>query len=128
MSFKRSQVSNQIGAIYETTTSQFSFNVGGGGGGFYTDGEGAPKWIRGEGYLQGGKGGNGKGGFGGGGGFRGGKPGAGGGGGYSGGNGGANEQFSCGGGGGSFNNGTNQQNECCFNRCGHGRVIITFLQ
>ena len=38
------------------------------------------------------------------------------------------EEFSCGGGGGSFNNGTNQQNECCFNRYGHGRVIITFLQ
>ena len=49
------------------------------------------------------------------------------GGGYSGGSGGANKNISCGGGGGSFNNGTNQQNECCYNTAGHGKVIITFL-
>ena len=47
--------------------------------------------------------------------------------GYSGGSGGANKDISCGGGGGSFNNGTNQQNECCYNTAGHGKVIITFL-
>ena len=34
---------------------------------------------------------------------------------------------SCGGGGGSFNNGTNQQNKCCYNSGERGRVIITFL-
>ena len=43
------------------------------------------------------------------------------------GSGGANKDISCGGGGGSFNNGTNQQNECCYNTAGHGKVIITFL-
>ncbi|XP_066026864.1 uncharacterized protein [Pocillopora verrucosa] len=103
---------------------------GGGGGGFYTNGQSALSGASGggKGYLQGGKGGNNRGGFGGGGGLRARNRGAGGGGGYSGGNGGANEEFSCGGGGGSFNSGTNQQNECCFNRYGHGRVIITFLQ
>ncbi|XP_058961026.2 PE-PGRS family protein PE_PGRS45-like [Pocillopora verrucosa] len=103
---------------------------GGGGGGFYGNGQGASSGTGrgGKGYLQGGRGGHARGGFGGGGGFRSGNRGAGGGGGYSGGNGAADEQFSCGGGGGSFNNGTNQQNECCLNSNKHGRVIITFLQ
>ena len=33
----------------------------------------------------------------------------------------------CGGGGGSFNVGNNQQNECCYNKAGHGQVTITLL-
>ena len=28
-------------------------------------------------------------------------------------------------GGGSYNAGKNQQNECCYNAAGHGRVTIT---
>ena len=28
----------------------------------------------------------------------------------------------------SFNDGTNQQNECCYNSAGHGWVNITFFQ
>ena len=44
------------------------------------------------------------------------------------GSGGVNKDISCGGGGGSFNHGTNQQNECCYNSAGHGRVIITFFK
>ena len=30
--------------------------------------------------------------------------------------------------GGSFNDGTSQQNECCYNSAGHGWVNITFVQ
>ncbi|CAH3137194.1 unnamed protein product [Pocillopora meandrina] len=124
------KTSGQFAAVYEITASHFSFIVdGGGGGGFYSNGQDTQSRKNGgQGYLQGGNGGYGRGGFGGGGGLRTGNGGAGGGGGYSGGNGGAYEQFSCGGGGGSFNNGTNQQNECCFNSDEHGGVIITFLQ
>ena len=123
-------IDNIANIINETTASHFSFMVGGGGSGFYSNGSSTSKdsGQGGKGYLHVGMGGYARGGFGGGGGFLGGDRGAGGGGGYSGGNGGANEQFSCGGGGGSFNNGTNQQNECCFNSFEDGRVIITFLQ
>ncbi|PFX23217.1 hypothetical protein AWC38_SpisGene12223 [Stylophora pistillata] len=101
-------------------------DYGGGGGGFYTDGQDSTCKTQycggrgGSGYLQGGEGGEYGGGFGGGGGFRSGNKGPGGGGGYSGGSSGANEHISCGGGGGSFNNGTNQCNECCYNSAGHG--------
>ena len=66
------------------------------------------------------------GGFGGGGGARGWWRG-GGGGGYSGGGSGDNAPDTCGGGGGSFNVGNNQQNECCYNKAGHGQVTITLL-
>ena len=51
----------------------------------------------------------------------------GGGGGYSGGSSGYNENDSCGGGGGSYNIGNDQQNDCCYNTAGHGKVIITLL-
>ena len=113
--------------------------VGGSGGGFYSNGEDAKisfgKGGRGgRGFLAGGEGGAHQGGFGGGGGYRlvheipgGGGGYSGGSGGYSGGSGGETKDLSCGGGGGSFNNGTNQQNECCYNTAGHGKVIITFL-
>lgn len=105
----------------------------GGGGGFFSDGQNAPNHPHeigkgGKGYLHGGMGGQNNGGFGGAGGFLIDKRGVGGGGGYSGGNGAANEEFSCGGGGGSFNDGTHQQNKCCHNSDGHGRVFITLLQ
>ncbi|XP_022794457.1 fibrillin-1-like [Stylophora pistillata] len=105
-------------------------NSGGGGGGLYSNGQnaGSSSGKSGKGYLKGGKGGKHRGGFGGGGGFRERNRGAGGGGGYSGGKGGADQDISCGGGGGSFNNGTNQQNECCHNSAGPGWVTITFLQ
>ena len=53
--------------------------------------------------------------------------GGGGGGGYSGGSSGNNEDDSCGGGGGSYNVGKDQQNDCCYNTAGHGKVIITLL-
>ena len=53
--------------------------------------------------------------------------GGGGGGGYSGGGSGRYHPDSCGGGGGSFNVGNNQQNECCYNKAGHGQVTITLL-
>ena len=107
--------------------------VGGGGSGFFSDGQNAPNHPQetgkgGKGYLHGGTGGQNYGGFGGGGGFLIDNRGVGGGGGYSGGNGAANEEFSCGGDGGSFNDGTHQQNECCHNSDGHGRVFITLLQ
>ncbi|PFX23215.1 Neurogenic locus Notch protein [Stylophora pistillata] len=106
-----------------------SGDSGGDGGGFYSNGQDATSSrIGGSGYLQGGKGGEYGGGFGGGGGFRSFNRGPGGGGGYSGGRGGSNEHISCGGGGGSFNNGTNQQNECCYNSAGHGWVHVTFLK
>ena len=32
------------------------------------------------------------------------------------------------GGGGSFNSGTNQENECCYNTAGNGKVTITFIE
>ena len=38
-----------------------------------------------------------------------------------------NRADSCGGGGGSYNVGNNQQNECCYNKAGHGQVTITLL-
>ena len=87
----------------------------------------------GKGFLQGGVGGRAlyniaDGGFGGGAGAEGWGEGGGGGGGYSGGSSGKAARDSCGGGGGSFNDGTNQQNECCYNTAGHGQVTITFLQ
>ncbi|XP_068706596.1 uncharacterized protein [Montipora foliosa] len=113
-------------------------NSGGGGGGFYSSGRSSTQFggsmgnggEGGKGFLQGGVGGrawynNAIGGFGGGGGAYGNGGGAGGGGGYSGGSSGDNEWDSCGGGGGSYNAGKNQQNECCYNTAGHGRVTIT---
>ncbi|XP_066026855.1 uncharacterized protein [Pocillopora verrucosa] len=99
---------------------------GGGGGGFHGNGRGGGKG--GKGFLNGGKGGTYNGGFGGGGGNPAYSGGAGGGGGYSGGAGGVNEDPSCGGGGGSFNSGTNQENECCYNTAGNGRVTITLIE
>ncbi|XP_027043630.1 uncharacterized protein LOC113671585 [Pocillopora damicornis] len=99
---------------------------GGGGGGFYGNGGGGGKG--GKGFLNGGKGGTYNGGFGGGGSNPAYSGGAGGGGGYSGGAGGTNEDPSCGGGGGSFNSGTNQENECCHNTAGNGRVTITLIE
>ncbi|CAH3137353.1 unnamed protein product [Pocillopora meandrina] len=96
---------------------------GGGGGGFYSNGENSKISYGGgkggKGFLNGGEGGAYCGGFGGGGGYRSANKIPGGGGGYSGGGGGANKDTSCGGGGGSFNNGINQQNECCYNTAGH---------
>ncbi|XP_078382078.1 uncharacterized protein LOC144664745 isoform X1 [Oculina patagonica] len=109
---------------------------GGGGGGFYSNGRNGNKSAiiakGGQGFLQGGKGGNSvyknlDGGFGGGGACLPYGGGSGGGGGYSGGSSGSNGTDSCGGGGGSYNVGTNQENECCFNAAGHGYVTITFL-
>ncbi|CAH3124364.1 unnamed protein product, partial [Pocillopora meandrina] len=107
--------------------------IRGGGGGFHNNGHDATNSGKvegegGSGYLQGGKGGGFVGGFGGGGGLHFFNKGPGGGGGYTGGSGGVNDNISCGGGGGSFNNGTNQQNECCYNSAGHGWVNITFLR
>ncbi|XP_078382013.1 uncharacterized protein LOC144664690 isoform X2 [Oculina patagonica] len=116
------------------------YHSGGGGGGFYSSGR-SSKYFNGtmgyggEGgkeFFQGGVGGRAKvnnvdGGFGGGGGARGRRGGGGGGGGYSGGGSGSDVWPSCGGGGGSFNNGTNQENDCCYNTAGHGNVTITFL-
>ena len=68
------------------------------------------------------------GGFGGGGGAEGRRRGGGGGGGgYSGGGSGNIFVDSCGGGGGSYNVGNNQQNECCYNKAGHGQVTMTLL-
>ncbi|XP_068736615.1 leukocyte tyrosine kinase receptor-like [Montipora capricornis] len=119
------------------TTADHS-NSGGGGGGFYSSGRSSKQFggsmgnggEGGKGFLQGGVGGRASfnnivGGFGGGGGAYGSGGGAGGGGGYSGGSSGDNENDSCGGGGGSYNAGKNQQNECCYNTAGHGRVTIT---
>ncbi len=86
----------------------------------------------GKGFLQGGVGGRARtrnvvGGFGGGGGADGAGGGGAGGGGYSGGSSGRYKEDSCGGGGGSYNIGKNQQNECCYNTAGHGRVTITSI-
>ncbi|XP_068736629.1 uncharacterized protein [Montipora capricornis] len=119
-------------------TTADNSNSGGGGGGFYSSGRSSKQFggsmgnggEGGKGFLQGGVGGrarlnNAIGGFGGGGGAYGNGGGAGGGGGYSGGSSGDNEHDSCGGGGGSYNAGKNQQNECCYNTAGHGRVTIT---
>ncbi|XP_068735671.1 uncharacterized protein [Montipora capricornis] len=120
-------------------TTADNSNSGGGGGGFYSSGRSSKQFggsmgnggEGGKGFLQGGVGGrawfnNIVGGFGGGGGGAYGiGGGAGGGGGYSGGSSGDNESDSCGGGGGSYNAGKNQQNECCYNTAGHGRVTIT---
>ena len=113
----------------------FSFLGGGGGGGFYSSGLPSVAERVGKGFLQGGEGGNAQsgnhvyGGFGGGGGAakKNSGSGSGGGGGYSGGGGGRDEDDSCGGGGGSYNEGKDQQNECCYNTAGHGEVIITLL-
>ncbi|PFX16148.1 Fibrillin-2, partial [Stylophora pistillata] len=95
---------------------------GGGGGGFNANGGGSGKG--GKGFLNGGKGGTSNGGFGGGGSSPAYSGGPGGGGGYSGGAGGDNDNLSCGGGGGSFNSGTNQENECCYNTAGNGRLCL----
>ena len=51
--------------------------------------------------------------------------GGGGGGGGRGGN--SQKNWGSGGGGGSYNVGEDQQNECCYNSVGHGKVIITLL-
>ncbi|XP_073250982.1 uncharacterized protein [Porites lutea] len=115
-----------------------SDSTGGGGGGFYSSGRSSRYFggsmgdggEGGKGFLQGGVGGRSRynnvdGGFGGGGGAYGNGGGGGGGGGYSGGGSGDNIQYACGGGGGSYNAGKNQQNECCYNTAGHGRVTIT---
>ncbi|XP_066023904.1 ALK tyrosine kinase receptor-like [Pocillopora verrucosa] len=113
---------------------------GGGGGGFYSSGRSGKNFNGtmgyggegGKGFLQGGVGGESQyehvyGGFGGGGGARGWGRGGGGGGGYSGGGSGSDDFNTCGGGGGSNNVGNDQQNECCYDKAGHGQVIITLL-
>ncbi|PFX14455.1 hypothetical protein AWC38_SpisGene21383 [Stylophora pistillata] len=117
--------------------------VGGGSGGFHSSGRSANYFNGtkgeggegGKGFIQGGVGGRGRfhnvdGGFGGGGGAYGwgGGGGGGGGGGYSGGGSGNGISFRCGGGGVSYNNGNNQDSECCSNTAGHGQVTITFLE
>ncbi|XP_066022657.1 loricrin-like [Pocillopora verrucosa] len=112
---------------------------GGGGGGFYSSGRSGINFNGtegdggegGKGFLKGGVGGRSRyydvdGGFGGGGGAEG-FGGGGGGGGYSGGSSGDFAKNTCGGGGGSYNVGNNQQNECCYNKAGHGQVTITLL-
>ncbi|XP_027039914.1 glycine-rich protein 2-like, partial [Pocillopora damicornis] len=128
--------SNGHGA--QTADSGYS---GGGGGGFYSSGRSGTNFNGtkghggegGKGFLQGGVGGRSRypdvyGGFGGGGGPEGYLArGGGGGGGYSGGGSGKKHADSCGGGGGSYNVGNNQQNECCYNKAGHGQVTITLL-
>ncbi|XP_022809472.1 glycine-rich protein DOT1-like [Stylophora pistillata] len=114
-------------------------NSGGGGGGFFSSGRSGRNFNGtmgeggegGKGFLQGGVGGRARcydidGGFGGGGGADG-ELGGGGGGGYSGGSSGHGNYDSCRGGGGSYNDGINQDNKCCYNKAGHGRVIITLL-
>ncbi|XP_066022667.1 ALK tyrosine kinase receptor-like [Pocillopora verrucosa] len=121
------------------TPSANSVSSGGGGGGFYSSGRSGINFNGtegdggegGKGFLQGGVGGRSRyydvdGGFGGGGGAEG-FGGGGGGGGYSGGSSGDFAKNTCGGGGGSYNVGNNQQNECCYNKAGHGQVTITLL-
>ena len=113
---------------------------GGGGGEFYSSGRSGKNFNGteghgaegGKGFLQGGLGGRSEyfniyGGFGGGGGAGGLWGGGRGGGGYSGGGSGYSILSACGGGGGSFNVGNNRQNECCYNKAGHGQVTIILL-
>ncbi|XP_066275133.1 uncharacterized protein [Branchiostoma lanceolatum] len=115
--------------------------IGGGGGGFLTNGgsgwdfkPGSTRTFGGEGgyaFVNGGQGGKGlhhhaDGGFGGGGGAHGGGKGSGGGGGYSGGGRGPTGTCECGGGGGSFNAGTDTSGKNGTN-AGPGYAVIVRL-